>query len=254
MRSCNLSTSIIAMFINKDYCIGMCIMTSLGDRIRRARESKGWSQSDLARAAGCKPQTIQALEDPEKNQRNSKYLPDIARALGWDALALRDGGASESPKVEQLSDNNVLKVPLMGDVAAGVWHEGAWPEEVERYVMFGEKDRFAGADLFAVRVMGPSMNKEYREGDVLICLSVYSGTQILSGDHVIIERRKNQGETFEHTVKEVQIDKDGSPSYWPRSTDPRWQDPIRLTDGNGSDDTVEAAVIGIVVGLSRTLR
>lgn len=54
-----------------------------GEEIRRAREAKGWSQADLARAIGVSQPAIQKIERGDVIK--SKYLPDIAKSLGLDA-------------------------------------------------------------------------------------------------------------------------------------------------------------------------
>jgi hypothetical protein len=35
---------------------------------------------------------------------------------------------------------------------------------------------------------------------------------------------------------------------WPRSTNPRWSEPIDLTHGARNDEEVEASIVGLVIG------
>lgn len=64
-------------------------MTSLAERVKRAREELGMTQSDLARAAGVKPGTIAFIENG--TTRNPIRLLDIARALNRSPRWLMDG-------------------------------------------------------------------------------------------------------------------------------------------------------------------
>lgn len=64
-------------------------MGTLAKRLIEAREKKGWSQADLANAAKIAQSFIGALE--AKNQKNCKYLPEIAHALGVEAYWLKTG-------------------------------------------------------------------------------------------------------------------------------------------------------------------
>jgi transcriptional regulator with XRE-family HTH domain len=54
-------------------------MGKIGDIIKRIREERGISQSDLAKKAGVRPTIISNLENDYA--QNSKYLPYIAKAL-----------------------------------------------------------------------------------------------------------------------------------------------------------------------------
>jgi len=50
-------------------------------RVRRALDTRGWEQVDLARAVKCSPSIISELLSGKKNQ--SPYVPDIHIALNW---------------------------------------------------------------------------------------------------------------------------------------------------------------------------
>lgn len=61
----------------------------LGERIRAARESRGWSQADLARRVGVSQPAIKKIEAGETVK--SRYLPEVFRALGIDQGAASTG-------------------------------------------------------------------------------------------------------------------------------------------------------------------
>jgi transcriptional regulator with XRE-family HTH domain len=54
----------------------------LGQRIRQARERKGWSQRELARQAGVRHAIISELETGKKMDTIGVILKRLARALG----------------------------------------------------------------------------------------------------------------------------------------------------------------------------
>jgi SOS-response transcriptional repressor LexA len=102
---------------------------------------------------------------------------------------------------------------------------------------------YEGASLFALRVKGRSMDRDYPEGDILIVCPI-SETDPREGDHVIVLRRRSG--FAEATVKElIRIG-----SQWAlqaRSSDPQFADPWII--GDDGDETPE--IIGVVVGSYR---
>lgn len=69
--------------------------SSIGERIKFAREKlNNISQTELAKRAGISQSFIGALES--SNQRNSKYIPEIANALGVSAYWIKTGKDDQS--------------------------------------------------------------------------------------------------------------------------------------------------------------
>lgn len=54
----------------------------LGERLKHARERKGWSQRELARQAGVRHAIISELETGKKTDTMGSILKRLARALG----------------------------------------------------------------------------------------------------------------------------------------------------------------------------
>ena len=54
----------------------------LGERLKQARERKGWSQRELARQAGVRHAIISELETGKKTDTVSGILKRLARVLG----------------------------------------------------------------------------------------------------------------------------------------------------------------------------
>jgi len=65
-------------------------VTRLGAKIKRLRETKNWSQSDLTRAAGLTHGLVSRLEDGTGNP-GLNTLAAIAKALGVTISELVEG-------------------------------------------------------------------------------------------------------------------------------------------------------------------
>lgn len=66
-----------------------CDMETLGERIKRLRDSKGYSQGELGKLIGAGQSTISTLEKDGRTTRPDLIL--LAHALGVDAYYLKTG-------------------------------------------------------------------------------------------------------------------------------------------------------------------
>jgi transcriptional regulator with XRE-family HTH domain len=55
---------------------------TLGDRIKRERERRGWSQNELARQAQVRQAQLSEVESGKRHDMMASILRRIARALG----------------------------------------------------------------------------------------------------------------------------------------------------------------------------
>lgn len=77
-------------------------MIRLGERLKEARQQRGWNQSECAREAGVHRATLALLEDGKRLHLRSDMLYSLCRALECSADALlgldgRDPDLSEKP-------------------------------------------------------------------------------------------------------------------------------------------------------------
>lgn len=127
-------------------------MLSLANRVKLARQSKGYSQSDLARRIGIKPQAIQAIEAGKVQK--TKHIVELARAL-------------DVPP-EYFSDqyvNHVFRTPIVGIARAGT-------EQIEYASGQGnlgdtEPPEMATEKTVALEVRGSSMGGRIEDGDLV---------------------------------------------------------------------------------------
>ena len=97
------------------------------------------------------------------------------------------------------------------------------------------------ATLFALKVVGPSVNLVYPPGRYVVVAPAHEAG-IRDGDFVVVERAKL--DLVEVTIKELRYE-DGKIVLWPRSTDPLYQEPIYLR--GDEHDQLAPQIIGVVV-------
>ena len=226
-------------------------------------ELTGLTATAWSNKAGIAGSTIRRAVRPDYPfVTSSRTLSKLASAAGVAPPAI---GAEPSPmeapgSVVHLIPRAHLRpvgraIPILGDVEAGAWREpltfdvelpaNASREALEAmgldYVV-ADIPGYETAQLYALRVRGPSMNRHYPEGRfVIVAPAAEAG--IRDGDHVIV--RRNHAGLSETTIKELVVDETGRAQLWPRSDNPDHQAPLRWSRGDGQD---RAQIIGVVVG------
>ncbi len=216
-------------------------------RLKEARVRAGYATAkDAATAMGVAVPTYIQHENGSRGipkDRAERY----GRFFGVPPEFLLFGNNTEWPMpppaqwhgVQVPRPNNVRWVPILGEVQAGLWSE-ALEMEPETVVPVSI-DGYEGASLFALRVKGPSMDKFYSDGSmVIVCPAIECG--IREGDHVVVRRHRNG--MVETTLKEVVKEKEGI-ALWPRSSDPHFQEPIRIKSVEDTDEGPE--IIAVVI-------
>lgn len=151
-----------------------------GDIIRSAREKRRWSQKDLADRVGVSQVAIMKVE--AGTTKKSKHLPKIAQLLDLKLSSI-DASLSQS-NVEHLMDKIVpsaehppaiYPIPsnqLLGERNLPVYrtarsegdrlvlHEKAFRDIARPHLLLGIQD------AFGVLIVGNTMAREYREGDI----------------------------------------------------------------------------------------
>lgn len=193
-------------------------------RIREFREQKGWSQADLGDLVGVHWQTVQRAESG-KTELGTKKLSAYAKALGVD------------PDLLVVTEEGPLIVEVKGFVQAGHWAETwEWPEDDHYTVPIPADPSLQRFRLHGAEVRGPSMDRRYPEGTVLVFADmIETGETLQLGKRYIVERERADG-LREATVKTLWRDDSGKLWLLPESTDPRFQEPIPIE--GGEDDTV----------------
>lgn len=208
---------------------------NMSERIKQKRLELGLSQDQLAERAKISQPAIKKIEAGG----NTKYVVEIANALGVSAVWLKTGMDNNGSLKEESATYNVGRgpaiknsVPLISWVSAGYFcevidnfHPGDAEEWISTTVAVSENS-------YALRVRGDSMEPDFPEGSIII---IDPRREPQPGNYVIA---KNGGEA---TFK--QLTKDGSDRYL-KPLNPQY--PIKLIDEH-------MVICGVVVSMERKL-
>nr|WP_319513826.1 S24 family peptidase [uncultured Cohaesibacter sp.] len=232
---------------------------TLADRIEIRLEELGLTVTAAAKRVGKGRDLIRPLLMIRNRVPRADNLGLIAQALetspewlleGKGPKEVREIGSTVEFDPRPFATEQAL-VPEVGEVAAGVWLEynHHHNEPGERLGPFPIDPRYPAAAQFSVRVRGTSINRVVPDGGSLHCVALFesglSEQDLTNGQLVIVKRTRMQGGLFETTAKRLR--KNGSWELWPDSTDPNWQEPIKVEDlHDNEDETVE--VMAFVIG------
>ena len=128
-------------------------MKTVAERLKHARESKGWAQAQLASAAGLSQSTVGNIEAGTRQSKGS--LPELAKALGVSHDWLANGIG------EMASNSQPMPIPYTGPSSLG-------RELALVFDMIPESDTL-------------KRNKAY-------ALAINAIAAVLEGDYVTLER------------------------------------------------------------------
>ncbi len=139
----------------------------LGEKIKLLREEKNLSQEDLAKKLNVARQTIFKYETGIVTNIPLSKIKEIANILGVQPSYLC--GWQDISNVEPLHLNrNVIKVPIYGEIPAGVPIEMIEDDFIEEYEEVDADLARGGKVLFGLKIKGDSMYPEFRNGDNVI--------------------------------------------------------------------------------------
>ncbi|WP_292451311.1 XRE family transcriptional regulator [Mesorhizobium sp.] len=190
-------------------------------KLKQIRKSRGLTQAQVAAAIGLDLTNYNKLENGHTDLTWSRMqqLAELYKIEPADIV-------SEHP--------GTRTVQVRAHVQAGLWQETSeWNEEDWYSVQVPDAPDLRPYKLYAAEARGPSMNKLYPEGTVVVfTTTIDRPEQMQIGKQYLIERERADG-MREATVKTLGRDETGK--YWllPESTDPRHQTPIDLEGAEG---------------------
>ncbi len=205
-------------------------------RIKKALGVTGWSPSRLAKEAGLAASTLSRfLYQPVKYTISLKTMAKVDTAVkkyldslpfGSEVMEKQLRYFKTAPDSLTVGSPDIINIYVHGIVQAGHWAPAnEEPFEDWKQISLPRPDTHEGH--FGLKVKGPSMNKVYPEGTILVCVPIHLFNHDLTqGEHVIVQRF--DGDYVEATVKELQYDDNGQIWLWPRSDHPEYQTPIKL--------------------------
>lgn len=223
---------------------------AVADRLRAAREAAGFETAKAAAdAMGIPTATYTQHENGIRGLPAGKaklYAQALETTPEW---LLYGRGPVETAAGEGGPAPLTRRIPVRGAVQAGAWAEIGVEEAPVDWTYFEVKE-YQRAELFALDVRGPSMNKVFPDGSRVICALPHEAG-VRDGDYVAV--RRSRGGLCETTLKQLVVEKDGEFALYPRSTDPAHQAPLTLERGpEAAQDGPE--IIGIVVGRTEVVR
>lgn len=149
--------------------------STIGDRIREARDTKELDQATLAAKAGIVTRTLQRWEKGEQIP-DGISITKIAKATGAHPHWLLTGegemysSTARPGNVYQLPTTfrrnaHLVDLPLVSAVPAGKLSTGFHPDYVDDYVTV---DDVKDPQAFALRVKGNSMAPRIEDGDTVV--------------------------------------------------------------------------------------
>lgn len=139
------------------------------------------------------------------------------------------------------------ELPLIGPIQAGAWLAlDDLVQDEAKFVTAIADRRYPHARQWLREVRGDSMNaKGIEPGDLAHIVEIVgAGINLNTGMVVEVTRTRAGGALREITLKQVEIGPDGM-ELWPRSTNPKWTEPVRLDDDSGDD--IEVQITGLLL-------
>lgn len=212
------------------------------ERLRELIHERGITARALSKSIGDNPYLIRDILSGKSANPRTDTISRIASQLGVPVSELITEDEHILISAPSAAIRRIRRrIPILGEVAAGIWKETT-PREIRDAEEHLDMDvrGYETAQLYALRVVGPSMNRVYEPGTyVVVAPAAEAGLRV--GDHVIVERRRNG--FVEVTVKELAVDENGEALLWPRSTHPDHQTPVPY-EPTGDDATT---IVGVVV-------
>lgn len=206
------------------------------------RDHPELSAASWAKAAKVAGSTVQRAIKPDYPfVTSSRTLAKLAAVVN-----------ASPPEIRKTADLQVVPrfLPTRFKVQAGLWFEMDSDEPIEPYDRPVVPDpRFAEWPQWLEQVVGDSADRRVKPGAyVHVVDAIEMGYAPTTGHWVIVERRRDQGAVRERTLKQVEVLDDGAVRLWPRSTNPRWSEPVSLTDGVRNPDGIEVEIVGLMIG------
>lgn len=130
-------------------------------------------------------------------------------------------------------------VTVTGHIQAGHFAETwEWDDAQQYQIAVPSDPALAPYTLYAAELRGTSMNRRWSEGTVVVFTNVMeTQEEPVVGKRYVVERRRLGGDA-EFTAKKLVRDQDGKHWLMPESDDPRYQSPISIEEGTGSDEDI----------------
>ncbi len=240
-----------------------------GQAVASLRKRLNMTQPQLADALDW---TVQNLGLYERGRRQGILRRQIRKRL-TDAMGVEPDEldrersrlgmpAPETPATRSAFDRTPVPampsqqlLPIRDRAQAGAWLEADdfiqdWPR---RYPA-AKDPRYLHADQWLTEVAGDSVDQlRIFNGDFVHCVELAGiGRPVKTGDVVEVVRFRHGRSERELTIKQAEVTAQGI-LLWPRSSNPRWREPLELLHGTADGEEVEIEIRGLVLHTIRQL-
>jgi len=180
-------------------------MKTLGERLKEARLSKGFTLEELAKKVRTSKQTISRYEKGEIKNIPYEKIETIAIVLGIDPYSLftweqatnsLENSINQNNSIVMLNDVKLYNAPLFESVSAGFGVTAV--NEIVGYIPVIICSDDEAADTICIKVKGDSMSPKIEDGDII---QVRKQTSVDSGDIAVVLLDGSEG-----LVKKVEYD------------------------------------------------
>lgn len=213
------------------------------------RDGRPLTARKWALDAGLNAATVQrALRDDYSFTPSTRTLHALASVVDIPLPAMTASGAGQALAEVRWANAPTIELSVRHRVSAGTWSEVDDQAQVEmRRLNVQRVPPYEQATQWLELVVGDSYNRLVPEGSyVHVVDAVEINYTPRTGDTVVLARRRAQGALEERSLKQVELTAAG-PLLWPRSFNPRWSQPIDLTEGVREGEDVEVQIVGLVV-------
>lgn len=238
---------------------------ALGEALKALRQRANMTQAEAAEAMGLGSGEAWRVYEIGKSPGIFKpgiqfKLAHAVKATLSDLLAERDritGRPAFRPPVvanDPFMGGDRSELPIRDRIQAGAWLAADDTAQTFRTFPAARDGRYPTANQWISEVTGDSMNLlSIFDGDYVHCVDANDiGYHPRHGDVVEVERLRHGGAERELTLKQIEMTATGF-VLAPRSTNPRWQEPLRLGDGLNEGDDYEVRIRALVVTTMRRL-
>ena len=196
----------------------------LPSKIRQLRKRLGMNQAPFGKLLGVTQATVSRWEKSVEGQEpTAENLVALAKLAKVSVDEFLDAGPAPAGGRES--------IPVVGTVQAGQYREAVeWAPEDQYPISLPDSPNYPGLPRFGLEVRGPSMNRVYPEGTILVCVKVMDlNANPRVGQRVIAVHKDKHG-LYEATVKELEVDHDGQYYLAPKSDSPAHRETIKIPE------------------------
>lgn len=209
---------------------------TIGERVKAARERKGFTQDELAHKLGYKSRSSINKIEKERDIPRSMIVKlaeilDVTPAylMGWDEEK------KDKSNISAIYKKSIRMIPVFESVSAGF---GAYADDqILDYCPFIISSEKEAAETIAIRVSGDSMSPKIEDGDII---RVHKQESVDSGSIAVVLLDGEEG-----LVKKVVYGDDWIELH---SINPYY--PVRRFDG---EEVLRLRVVGLVKGSFREI-